>query len=233
MASNEGSHDEGRAPRVPIPQPHPRPAPLRHAGRVSRSDGPDRALQALWVARLRQGDAEALRDVVEAFGERLTAVVAGILQDRDAVEDVVQDTFTKAFFRINRFHGNSSLYTWLYRVAVNAAKDYIKSRRRRPSSSLDQLDGRLNLATQAPTPVEDLGRRELRLAVRQAISRLPVRFRAVLAMREIDGRTYNEIAAVLGVSLGTVESRIFRARKRLEALLARSGILDSAKDQDE
>ncbi len=187
--------------------------------RTGPSRNPDRALQDVWVARLREGDAEALRDVVHAFSERLTAVVAGILRDRDAVEDVVQETFTKAFYRIHSFKGGSSLYTWLYRVAVNAAKDYIKSRRRRPASSFDELPGRASLPAGEPPMVEGLERRELRLKVRDAIVKLPTRFRTVLALREIEGLAYNEIAEVLGLSLGTVESRLFRARRRLRSLL--------------
>jgi len=176
-------------------------------------------VQDLWVARLREGDPEALREVVGAFGERLTAVVSGILRDRDAVEDVVQETFTKAFYRIGSFKGGSSLYTWLYRVAVNAAKDYIKTRKRRPASSFDDLPGRASLPAGTPPMVEGLERRELRIAVRAAIARLPRRFRNVLALREIEGMAYNEIAEVLGLSLGTVESRLFRARRRLRSLL--------------
>lgn len=207
--------------RTPAPA---REAPRSGPHREGRDQGmpPDRALQDLWVARLRQGDAEALRDVIAAFGERITAVVSGILRDRDAVEDVVQESFTKAFYRIASFKGGSSLYTWLYRVAVNGAKDYIKSRRRRPAASFDDLPGRGALpASEAPL-MEGLERRELRLRVRRAIAALPTRFRTVLALREIEGMTYNEIADVLGLSLGTVESRLFRARRRLRALLLRS-----------
>jgi len=194
---------------------------LPSARPAGRTGAPDRALQDLWVARLREGDEEALREVVHAFGERLTAVVSGILRDRDAVDDVVQETFTKAFYRIGSFKGGSSLYTWLYRIAVNAAKDYIKSRQRRPASSFDDLPGRASLPAGTAPMVEGLERRELRLSVREAIARLPRRFRNVLALREIGGLPYNEIADVLGLSLGTVESRLFRARRRLRSLLAR------------
>jgi RNA polymerase sigma-70 factor (ECF subfamily) len=195
---------------------------LRALGRraQTRSRQPDRALQDLWVERLRAGDPLALREVVEAFGERLTAVVAGVLRDRDAVDDVVQEAFAKAWYRIGSFKGGSSLYTWLYRVAVNAAKDYIKSRRRRPAASLEDLPGSASLPAPHTPMVEGLERRELRLEVRRAIGQLPRRFRNVLSLREIEGMSYNEIAEVLGLSLGTVESRLFRARRRLRALLA-------------
>ena len=203
-------------------QPHARgPRPTARTARRPRAGTPDRAQQEAWVLRLRQGDGEALREVVLAFAERLTAVVSGILRDRDAVEDVVQESFAKAFYRIGSFKGGSSLYTWLYRIAVNGAKDYIKSRKRRPASSFDDLPGRASIPEQAPPMLEGLERRELRRRVRAAIDRLPYRFRSVLALREIEGMTYNDIAEVLGLSLGTVESRLFRARKRLRALLAR------------
>ncbi len=237
-SSKEGPPDEAQETPVPASAAaQGSPRPLRAVGSgtratpsrspAQRSPGqrsPDRALQDLWVDRLRAGDAEALREVVQAFGERLTAVVSGVLRDRDAVEDVVQETFTKAFYRIHSFKGTSSLYTWLYRVAVNAAKDYIKSRKRRPASSFDDLASRASLPAQELPSVEGLERRELRLMVRAAIDRLPHRFRTVLALREIEGMAYNEIAEVLGLSLGTVESRLFRARKRLKVLLDRDDL---------
>jgi RNA polymerase sigma-70 factor (ECF subfamily) len=186
-----------------------------------RREPPDRALQDLWVRRLKARDAEALREVVAAFSERLTAVISGMLKDRDAVEDVVQETFTKAWFRIGAFQGDSSLYTWLYRVAVNGCKDHVKRRGRRPAGSLEDLGDEPGLSAPPAPPLEGLARRELRNAVRSAMEALPQRFRAVLALREIEGLPYQEIAAVLGLSLGTVESRLFRARQRLGVLLAR------------
>ncbi len=214
MSAARARHDAPAEPRLKA-VPGNATATRRPAAR-----GPDRALQDLWVERLREGDTEALREVVHAFGERLTAVVSGVLRDRDAVEDVVQETFTKAFYRIHGFKGGSSLYTWLYRVAVNGAKDYIKSRKRRPASSFDELPGRASLPAGERPMVEGLERREMRLEVRRAIDRLPEGFRTVLALREIEGMAYNEIAEVLGLSLGTVESRLFRARRRLRDLLA-------------
>lgn len=187
--------------------------------RMPTARSPSRAVQDLWVGRLRERDPEVLREIIAAFEERLTAVVAGLLRDRDAVEDVVQEAFVKAWYRIASFKGGSSLYTWLYRVAVNAAKDYIKSRRRRPSTSFEDVPGVTALAGGSPHPIEGLEQRERRLAVRIAIDKLPIRFRAVLALREIEGMAYHQIAEVLDLSLGTVESRLFRARRRLRALL--------------
>ncbi|MFM8979548.1 MAG: RNA polymerase sigma factor [Planctomycetia bacterium] len=226
-------------PAQPAPAPAGGPAPAR--GASGRPGAPSRALQDAWVARLKARDPRALAEVVEAFGERITAVVAGMLRDRDAVDDVVQATFTKAWFRIAAFAGESSLYTWLYRVAVNACKDHAKGRARRPAVLLGDLAARSGdaqddaggVALEAPSqpPLEGLERRELRAAVQRAIARLPERFRSVLALREIEGLPYQEIATVLGLSLGTVESRLFRARQRLSALLEREGLRPSAPGQ--
>lgn len=191
--------------------------------KARRRAAPDRALQDAWVVRLRARDAGALTEVIEAFTERLTAVVSGILRDKDAVEDVVQQAFIKAWYRIEGFKGGSSLYTWLYRVAVNAAKDYIKSRKRRPAVSLEDLVVPANtMPSRGAQALEGLATREARLRVRAAIDELPLRFRSVLALRELEGLSYQEIADVLDLSLGTVESRLFRARGRLRALMQRA-----------
>jgi RNA polymerase sigma-70 factor (ECF subfamily) len=187
---------------------------------------PDRARQDAWVARLRERDEGALREVVEAFGERITRVVAGLLRDRDAVDDVVQETFVKAYYRIGSFHGDAGLYTWLYRIAVNSAKDHAKRRGRRPAVALDDLpSGAAALPSQGTPALEGLEARERRLAVREAVEALPPRFRAVLVLREVEGLRYEEIAEILDISLGTVESRLFRARRRLKARLERRGHL--------
>jgi len=205
-------------------------AASRPVRRPRRAHGPDRATQDAWVARLRARDEAALVEVIDAYGERITAVVTGILRDRDAVDDVVQATFSKAWFRIESFKGDAGLYTWLYRVAVNASKDYIKGRSRRPASALDEQRA-LRIPSSAPHVLEGLERRELRHRVRDAIARLPERYRAVLALRELEGLPYEGIAEVLGLSLGTVESRLFRARKRLRDLLEPGGRTGSASEK--
>lgn len=204
----------GRSPDVPLPARATKGRPAR------RRRAPDRARQDAWVARLRQGDESALEEVVKTYGERLTAVVSGLLRDKDAVEDVVQATFAKAWFRIGSFKGDSGLYTWLYRVAVNASKDYIKGRSRRPAAALDDRNA-VRIPSGEPHVIEGIERRELRQRVRGAIEALPERYRVVLALRELEGMTYDDISKVLGLSLGTVESRLFRARRRLRALLER------------
>jgi RNA polymerase sigma-70 factor (ECF subfamily) len=169
------------------------------------------------VARLRAGDAEALRIVVERYQHRIFALIYGIVRDRHEVEDVAQEVFLKVFLRIRAFDERSQFYTWLYRVAANAAKDHVKKRSRRPAQPLP--DEETGLPDTGRGPGERAAAEENRLRVRQAIDALPPRYREILALREIQGLSYSEIASVLKLSIGTVESRLHRARARLKRRL--------------
>jgi len=168
------------------------------------------------VERMRAGDPDALRHVVERYQDRIFGLLYGIVRDRHEVEDVAQEVFLKVFTRIDAFDGRSRFYTWLYRVAANTAKDHVKKRSRRPAVALDEDAG---LEAAGRGPAESAERAESRRRVRAAIRKLPVRYREVLALRELDGMSYNEIAEVLKVSIGTVESRLHRARSRLKEVL--------------
>lgn len=170
------------------------------------------------VLRIREGDAEALRVLVERYQERIFALIYGIVRDAHEVEDVAQEVFLKVYTRIEAFDGRSQFYTWIYRVAVNAAKDHVKKRVRRPAVALDEADA---LPGAAEGPDTEAARTETARLVRAAIDALPVRYREVLALRELEGLSYDEIAAVLGISIGTVESRLHRARARLKRKLER------------
>jgi len=168
------------------------------------------------VRRIREGDAEALRLVVERYQDRIFALIHGIVRDAHEVEDVAQEVFLKVFTRIEAFDGRSQFYTWLYRVAVNAAKDHVKKRVRRPAVALEEADA---LPGGAEGPDARAARNETARLVREAIDELPVRYREVLALRELEGLSYDEVAQVLGISIGTVESRLHRARSRLKRKL--------------
>ncbi|MHC4931042.1 MAG: RNA polymerase sigma factor [Planctomycetota bacterium] len=178
--------------------------------REARTD--DREL----VRRMRAQDPEALRLVVERYQKRVFSLIYGIVRDRHEVEDVAQEVFLKVFTRIGAFDERSKFYTWLYRVAANAAKDHVKKRSRRPAVALDEEVGTPDLE---PGPGERAASAEVRLRVREAIASLPPRYREVLALRELEGLSYNEIASVLKISIGTVESRLHRARARLKRRL--------------
>lgn len=175
--------------------------------------------QAL-VARLRDGDPAAQAQVVDAYKDRLVTVIARVAGSAADAEDLAQETFLKAFGAIGRFDGRSALFTWMYRIAVNTARDWVDHRRRRPAVPLHGPEGpRHDPPAPGPGPDEQAVRAEERAAVHRALARLPEPFRGTLVLREMEGLSYGEIAATLGVSIGTVESRIFRARTRLRALL--------------
>lgn len=174
------------------------------------------------VARLCAGDEAACREVVDAYKDRLLTVIARVAGPGADAEDLAQDTFVKAFGAIRRFQGGSALYTWLYRIAVNTARDWADWKRRRPAVPLDGEHGPIAEPATDPgdSPLARLERREAVQAVHRALERLPEPFRTTLVLREMEGCSYEEIARLLDISIGTVESRIFRARMRLRALLS-------------
>jgi RNA polymerase sigma-70 factor (ECF subfamily) len=176
--------------------------------------------EAPLVERLRAGEESAYREFVETYQDRILTVVARVAGGTRDAEDLAQEAFLKAFAAIDRFEGKSALYTWLYRIAINTARDWIAARRRRPAVP---LEGESGLIVDPPDPGESpeqsSHRRERAAIVRAALERLPEPFRTTLILREMEGNTYEEVANILGISIGTVESRIFRARCKLRALL--------------
>ncbi len=168
------------------------------------------------IARVRKGDTEAFRQIVEKYERRVFALLYGVLRDAHEVEDVAQEVFMKVFTRISAFDGKSKFYTGLYRVAVNAAKDHRKKLRRRPAVALEESEPPPDGLS---GPREAAQTAETRRLVRAAIAELPEHYRSVLALRELQGLQYQEIADVLRVSLGTVESRLHRARALLKRRL--------------
>jgi RNA polymerase sigma-70 factor (ECF subfamily) len=172
------------------------------------------------VAQLRAGDEDAYRELVDTYRDRIITVVARVAGSHADAEDLAQETFLKAFNAIDRFAGQSALYTWLYRIGVNTARDWVAHKRRRPAISLDSLPaGAVDPPTREPGPLQAVAIDELRASVRAAMQRLPEPFRTTLILREMEGHTYEEVAQILEVSIGTVESRIFRARTKLRAIL--------------
>jgi RNA polymerase sigma-70 factor (ECF subfamily) len=179
-----------------------------------------RVEDAALVARMRAGDEDAFREFVDAYQDRIVTVVARVAGSGADAEDLAQETFIKAIRNIHRFEGGSALFTWLYRIAVNTARDFLASRRRRPSVPLEGEHGlREDPADPHDTPPDALLRRERQRAVHAALELLPEPFRTTLILRDLEGNSYEEVADILDISIGTVESRIFRARCKLRALL--------------
>lgn len=171
------------------------------------------------IARAREGDQEAFERLVAAYTPRVYSLVRQILRNATEAEDVTQEVFFKVFAKLASFREDSAFYTWLYRVAVNAATDHLKKRRHDRTILVEDV-ATLPVVDLAETPAEEFSRQDLRGAVREAMARLPEKFRTILVLRELEGLAYEEIADVLAISLGTVESRIFRAREKLKKLLA-------------
>ncbi|MYN03171.1 RNA polymerase sigma factor RpoE [Pseudoduganella sp. DS3] len=180
---------------------------------------PDREL----VERARAGERTAFDQLVERYQRRLLRLVLRLLRDPAEAEDVVQETFLKAYRALPRFRGDAAFYTWLYRIAVNGARNAILRRRQR--SGPQPI-----VASQAPAPPPEIGTPESMLLSKQvmqaidaALEALPMELRTAIVLREIEGLSYEEIAQIMECPLGTVRSRIFRAReaiaRRLRPLL--------------
>jgi RNA polymerase sigma-70 factor (ECF subfamily) len=194
------SSDSGRAPEDPL------------------SELPDLEL----VARVREGSSPtkaeaAFATLVERYRTRIHALCYRILRDPEDAEDAAQVAFVKAYRRLDSFRGDSQFYTWLYRVAHNVANDSYQARRRRRTVEAVDVNVREPVRRDdRERPDRVLERQDLRDVARRALERVPPLFRAVLVLREYENLEYREIAEVLNISVGTVMSRLFRARMRFK-----------------
>jgi len=173
------------------------------------------------LVRSREGCQESFRRLVEIYTPRVYGLVRNLVNSPVEAEDVTQEVFFKVYRKLETFREDSSFYTWLYRVAVNASTDWLKKRRLDRAVSVDDLGGGIPLQDPGDGPADDLGKKDLRQEVRRAMSTLPEKFRTILVLRELEEMPYEEISRVLGISKGTVESRLFRARAKLKDELER------------
>ena len=181
------------------------------------------------VRQAAEGDRDAFRDLFERYQRRVLSVVMGMLHDRDAALDVTQETFIKAYRSIDRFKGEASFYTWIYRIAVNLAIDWQRREWRRPMAAPtrspsgdgpeeDAID-RIGDETPGNDPFLATRDRQLRERVREAIEELTPDHKAVILLREVEGLSYDEISRAMQCSIGTVMSRLHYARKKLQKRL--------------
>ena len=178
------------------------------------------------VERARDGDRAAFGQLVDEYKDKIYNYVARMLNDPSEAEDVTQEAFLRAYKSLPRFRGASSFHTWLYRIASNLAIDVVRKRKRQdPTFSLDEPlesdDGEYEreLPDESGGPEDRTSTRETRIAVRRAIMELPEKLRDVMILYELQGETYDDIADILDVPLGTVKSRLFNARNRLKESL--------------
>lgn len=177
------------------------------------------------LRRLRAGDDKAYAEIVRAHGGRLLAVARRYLGEEEA-RDAVQDAFISAFRGISSFNGQSKLVTWLHRIVVNAALVRLRTRRRKPETSIEtmlprfQADGHLDSpVVEWRTPHDDYERSELQKLVRDSIAKLPESYRLVLMLRDIEELDTQEVADALDITPGNVKVRLHRARLALRELL--------------
>lgn len=182
------------------------------------ADPPDDDL----VRAVRAGDLAAFNGLVERYQQTVYAVVLRLVRDRYLAEDIVQDAFLRAYTALDDFRGGS-FRAWLLRIAHNRALDVLRSRQRRPEAPLepsgdDQSPSRATDSSQ-PSPFDHAARADLRRRLDAALAQLPDDQRVTVVLSDIEGFSYEEIAAITGVSLGTVKSRLSRGRARLRSLL--------------
>jgi RNA polymerase sigma-70 factor, ECF subfamily len=184
----------------------------------------ERSIDQKLVVRVQKGDRAAFDLLVRKYQHKVAKLVSRYVRDRSEVEDVAQEAFIKAYRAIAGFRGESAFYTWLYRIAVNTAKNYLDSQGRRPPSTDMEVEGAEliesgeSLRDQA-TPERALLTDEIAQTVNRAIESLPEDLRTAITLREIEGLSYEEIAQAMDCPIGTVRSRIFRAREAIDEQL--------------
>ena len=178
------------------------------------------------IERVKQGDIRAFEMLVVKYQRRIERLIGRMVRDVDLVPDIAQETFIRAYRALSQFRGEAQFYTWLYRIAVNTAKKALVDLKRDPvvsESSLrggddeEETSGVENELTSAETPETVLAAKEIAATVNSAMEALPDELRQAVTLREIEGLSYEEIAEVMNCPIGTVRSRIFRAREAISA----------------
>lgn len=172
------------------------------------------------VQRAQRGDLRAFDLLVLKYQGRIAALISRYVSDAGEVEDVTQEAFIKAYRALGKFRGDSAFYTWLYRIAANAAKNHLVAKGRRPGAdaTIEDAEGfdEGGLLSESASPEALAMGGELAEVVESALNALPDELKAALMLREFDGLSYDDIADVLGCPVGTVRSRIFRAREAID-----------------
>ncbi|MDO8706060.1 MAG: RNA polymerase sigma factor RpoE [Sulfuricaulis sp.] len=181
----------------------------------------ERSIDQKLVVRVQQGDKTAFDLLARKYQHKLAKLISRYVRDRAEVEDVTQEALIKAYRAIGGFRGDSAFYTWLYRIAVNTAKNYLESQGRRPPGSDVEIDGAELIESgdglrDNATPERQMLRDEIATTVHRVLEHLPADLRTAITLREIEGMSYEEIAAVMDCPIGTVRSRIFRAREAID-----------------
>lgn len=202
---------------------------LGEAASAARSELSGSSAEARFIERLKAGDAQAFDDFVIRYSQNVFALLIRLTEDEEEARDLTQDTFLRALKAIRNFRGDADLKTWLYRIAVNESRNRFRWWKRRNKSSMISLDAEMNssekplsetISDDSESPEMETLRRERERALRSALHELPVNFREVVILRDIEGLTYEEVAVALKTNVGTVKSRIARGREELRKKLS-------------
>ena len=181
----------------------------------------ERELDQELVERAQRGDKTAFDLLVQKYQRKLGRLLSRMIRDQAEVEDVVQEAFIKAYRALPNFRGDSAFYTWLYRIGINTAKHYLVAMGRRPQVSTEievedaeNFEDGQELRT-IDTPETELMTKQIAKTVNDTVAGLPEELRTAITLREIEGLSYEEIATLMGCPIGTVRSRIFRARETI------------------
>lgn len=201
---------------------------MRHMG--------DREIDQQLVERAQHGDKEAFDLLVIKYQRRLVRLLSQFIRDSAEVEDIAQETFIKAYKSLSSFRGDSAFYTWLYRIGINAAKNFLVAQKRRASNASSNVDiedaenfEEGSQLRELGTPESELISKQIAQTVNQALNELPEELRTAITLREIEGLSYEEIASVMNCPTGTIRSRIFRAREVISVKL--QSVTEISKDK--
>jgi RNA polymerase sigma-70 factor (ECF subfamily) len=210
-------------------KPEPRPSnphqaePERGGGADGSGPLPD---EPELIARSQQGDANAFNELVIRYRQRAYAMIFQMVRHEEDAWDLLQDGFLKAWKNIRHFRGQSQFFTWLYRILMNVTIDWVRRKQVQGETEFDDTIGLKSIEPASVTtprgetaPAERLGNKEMRARIDAAIQRLSPEHREVIVLRELDGLEYHEIAERIGIPLGSVMSRLFYARKKLQTML--------------
>ncbi len=190
------------------------------------------------ILQCRAGDQAAFRELVKRYQQKAYGIAFSMLRDSDDAMDVTQEAFIKVHRYLDNFKGSSSFYTWLYRITVNLCIDHIRKNKKAQTVDYDDAmdhdeaqGGELLPSTLEMDPARNLDRRELREMIDRALETLSPTHRAVILMREVEGLSYREMSEVMEVSMGTIMSRLFHARRRMQAALLEDMDSEEGKDK--
>jgi RNA polymerase sigma-70 factor (ECF subfamily) len=196
----------------------------------------DREIDQQLVERAQRGDKRAFDLLVVKYQRKLARLLSQFIHDAAEVEDVTQETFIKAYRSLSSFRGDSAFYTWLYRIGINAAKNFLVAQKRRASTTTNEFDIEVaenfeegSQLRELNTPENELMSKQIAQTVHQALQALPEELRSAITLREIEGLSYEEIASIMGCPTGTVRSRIFRAREAIADKL--QSVMEIGKDK--